>query len=126
MNLEIVLDKLDQEYLDSLCVRTGKNQQDVIKLALAMLHQQLCADAKQAPAPQMMPGPVYIYPVVTLPPPPPPPIKVEPSWLQPMTFCDQQTTIMMGNPDRTVGGMPISLGNVFTAVYPGASEEQGD
>lgn len=41
--LIISLDKLDLEYLEALCERTGKNSQDVIKLALVKLYDQLCA-----------------------------------------------------------------------------------
>ena len=41
MKISLTLDKFDKELLDSRKKRTGKNMEEIIKLALLVLHEKL-------------------------------------------------------------------------------------
>lgn len=65
--LKINLDKLEAEYLEALQERTGKDNEDIIKLAIQALHEKLCAQPL-ATQPNLVPfTPAYPYPLAPCP-----------------------------------------------------------
>ncbi len=126
--IEISLDKFDQEYLDALCERTGKDGQDVIKLALAFLHQQVCINDNKAP---VFLGPYFSAPIfpqpsmpVIIQPQQPSPIRVEPWWEYPVTIC-AEPAVPAGNTTWAAATITFSPGPM-SWVNTTNTESKGD